>query len=83
MTVTYETRVVAHCPADGSLDIYEVTITHDSMVQVEEILAAISAIDSTGPPIYQEHLTQMLADRLGATVTTVGFHSGVRTVAVA
>lgn len=82
---TYETRVVARCPADEAVvDIYELTVTKTTgMVPVERILAALA--DFVLTPVYQEDLTREIAERLGehVTVRTVGLHSGVSTVCVA
>jgi hypothetical protein len=75
--VVYRTEIAAICPVDGSRDIYRVTIRSDWLIPVEEILATIAA--ATGDPVYQENLTQTLADEIGAKVITTGRHSGVET----
>lgn len=83
--MTVETRhrlkIVALCPVNDSHDIYEVEVVTDAVLPVEEILDAVAEL--TRQPIYQETLTEELADRLKATVTSYGSHSGVRTVCVA
>lgn len=82
MIITYETVVVAQCPVDETVDMYDLTITMtDKMVQVEDILAAIS--QWTTEPVFQEDLTTALQATLGGTVQTTGVHSGVKTVVIA
>ncbi len=82
MIVTYETVVVAQCPVDKTVDMYDLTVTMtDNMVPVENILDAIQKW--TQEPIFQEDLTAALQATLGGTVKTEGVHSGVKTVVVA
>ena len=77
MKVVYRTTFAATCPVDGSDDVYRVRVRSDWMIPVEEIVAALGEL--RGKPIYQEELTQRLADELGAEVATRGAHSGVAT----
>lgn len=49
----------------------------DVVVTVETIQAEIDA--ATAEPIYQEHLTQRLANRIGCNVVTVGTHGRFET----
>ena len=88
LNVTYELAdVLAKCPVDGSDDVYSVTIvTEGFFIPVEEIQGAITQI--TVSPLYQESFTTLLRDYLDVaekgtkiTVTTVGFHSGIKTTA--
>lgn len=82
MKVTYETRATATCPLNEFfVDHYDVVIVSDQLVTAERILQTIS--DVTVAPIFQEDLTVELAHALEATVTTVGYHSGVKTTATA
>ncbi len=67
----------AICPVNGSRDVYQMTVETSETIEVERILAAVE--QATKEPVYQESLTQWLADGLGATVTTEAVHSGVET----
>lgn len=79
MRTTHSLEVVARCPVDDSHDVYRVTVTLDGdlPLPVEKILEAVHR--HTAEPVYQEHLTALLAAELEAQVSTVGVHSGVRT----
>lgn len=69
---------VGRCPAAPlTLDQYEVTVESPEMLRVEVINCTIA--DLTTDPIYQETFTQRLSEILGARVTTVGWHQGVKT----
>lgn len=82
VAVTHEFRMSALCPIDGTVDYYQVTLAvGDRLVHVEDVLdVARSYADQT---LFQEWLTARLASDLGGDVTTVGFHSGVRTTVTA
>ena len=80
MKVTHELTLKARCPVDDAVDIYEVTITTNSMsvnLKVEDLLEVVDALQDT--TIFQEDITMKIADRLGVSVRTVGYHSGVKT----
>ena len=82
MKVEYQLTATAICPVDGNRrDVYELRVAADHMIPVEEILAAASAFSDRA--VFQEDLTQQLADRLDARVVTAGDHSGVATRCVA
>lgn len=74
--ITHETKVFGRCPVDGKVDSYDVTITTRRFIKVEDILATIDEIQS---PVFQEAMTQLLADKLGCNVRSVGYHTGVKT----
>jgi len=76
MIVTHEIQVYGRCPVDGKSDSYDVTITTMKVIKVEDIIVAVEAIEW---PVFQEEMTQQLADRLGCRVRSVGFHSGIKT----
>ena len=81
MKVTYETQIVGQCPEDDSTDIYHASFEAEEMVRIEDIQAAIAELP--GGAVYQEVLTQDLARSLpNCKVTTVGYHSGVKTTVV-
>jgi hypothetical protein len=76
MIVTHKVQVYGRCPVDGKSDSYDVTFTTMKVVKVEDIIAAIDAIQW---PLFQEEMTQQLADTLGCHVRSIGYHSGVKT----
>ncbi len=69
------------CPADKEKDFYVVTVESRRTVMVEDILAAIKEWENE--KAYQEDITAALSRALGCTVTTVGWHSGVKTTVTA
>jgi hypothetical protein len=76
MNVKHELTIYGKCPVDESMDRYEITIETNRIVMVEDILNAAQDLPS---PVFQEIATMFLAQRLGCRVTTVGYHSGVKT----
>lgn len=83
MNVTHSFPLAAKCPSGLTVqDVYEVQVVTDRMIAVEDILAAADEL-ANGEPIYQEDLTAALADRIGATVRTIGAHGVVTTTAEA
>ncbi len=81
MKVTHKFIIKSKCPVDGTEDSYRATVTPKKFVMVEEILDVVAEI--TGTPIYQEDMTQQLAEMIEGEVTTVGRHSGVVTTVTA
>ena len=77
MLVTHEIQVYGRCPVDGQSDTYDVTVTTRKIIKVEDIIEAINSIQW---PVFQEEMTQQLADRLGCRVRSVGYHSGIKTM---
>lgn len=78
MRVTHELQITGVCPVDGTTDVYELTVVCvDRVLPVEWILKAVTHV--TQGPVFQEDITQQLADELHADVTTSGCHSSVRT----
>lgn len=64
------------CPVNDARDTYQVIVEANRMVKVEDILTAVTSIpDRT----FQEDITQTLAAVLGCGITTIGYHSGVKT----
>ena len=76
MKVTHEVKVYGHCPVDGKNDSYDVTISTMKLLKVEDILSAINGLNW---PLFQETMTQQLADALGCHVRSVGYPSGIKT----
>lgn len=80
MIVRHELTMRRSCPVNGGRDTYQVTIESTRLIHVETILAAVSVIPET---TFQEDATEALASSLDCTVTTVGYHSGVKTTCTA
>ena len=76
MKVTHEIEVRGLCPVDLSFDVYQVKISSMKIVKVEEIISVVNALKW---PLYQEEMTQKLAEELQCSVCSVGYHSGVKT----
>ncbi len=71
-TTVHRTTIVGKCP-HGCPDVYEAEFhIENRVVTVESIQAEIDR--ATEAPIYQESLTQTLADRIGCPVVTSGAH---------
>lgn len=68
----HRTVIVAKCPHGGP-DVYEAEFhIQDKIVTVEFIQGQIDRLTDSG--IYQEKLTQKLADMIGCEVVTKGTH---------
>lgn len=80
MLTIHKTTIVGKCP-HGCPDVYQATFQTNRLIPVETIQAEINK--ATAEPIYQETLTQLLADRVGCIVTTIGDHGGFRTECIA
>lgn len=76
MQVTHELTIYGRCPVNDALDVYLTTIETKSIVKVEDIIEATRELPS---PAFQEEVTIALAGRLRCKVTTIGFHSGIKT----
>lgn len=77
MKNTYEYQVRAQCPVNPSdTDLYDMMIRSESTIEVEKITEFFAKHAKEN--IFQEVLTQKCAVTLGAHVTSVGYHSGVK-----
>ncbi len=81
MQCRYETKIVAACPVDSKPDVYDAVFESDDTIRCEDILAAVGRFATE--KAYQEAITADLARDLRCKVTTVGYHSGVKTTVVA
>ncbi len=78
MKCTYEIEVRAQCPVNPKdTDLYQFTLESEQMIEVERILAFIKEYAGRRK-VFQEALTSGCATLLGAKVTSVGWHSGVK-----
>jgi hypothetical protein len=83
MKCFYEIQVRAQCPVNPSdTDFYAFTIESETLIEVEKITGFFAANAGTKEQ-FQEALTQMCAVALGAQVTSVGIHSGVKVTCTA
>ena len=73
----YKFKLVARCPNDTSVNIYDVTIKNKTMVQVEEFLSLQN--DYYLRDIYQEDIFDQLKDRYDV-LKIVGTHQGVEVI---
>jgi hypothetical protein len=80
MRVKHTLTIDAVCPFDDNRDTYKCVITSARFISVEEIQTAVENLTRKA---FQEDITEGLARTLGATVRTVGWHSGVKTEVVA
>lgn len=81
MFTIHSTLIAAKCPK-GAHDVYEAEFhVAGRVVEVETIAAVIAG--STTRPIYQEDLTQSLADALTCKVVTKGSHGEFSTTCTA
>lgn len=79
----YEIEVRAQCPVNPTdTDLYAFTIESEALIEVEKIVGFFGA-NAGKEKVFQENLTQAAAVTLGARVTSVGFHSGVKVTCVA
>ena len=81
MICRYETKIIALCPVDSGNDVYEATLEAEDTIRCEDIIAAVGRYATEKS--YQEAITADLARRLRCRVTTVGYHSGVKTTVIA
>lgn len=83
MKCLYEIEVRAQCPVNPrDTDLYAFTIESESLIEVEKITKFFAANGGTKEQ-FQEVLTQMAAVTLGARVTSVGIHSGIKVTCIA
>jgi len=79
----YEVEVRAQCPVNPEdTDLYAFTIESESMIEVEKIVEFFKA-NGGAQKVFQEAMTQKCAVTLGAHVTSVGYHSGVKVTCMA
>jgi hypothetical protein len=78
MKCCYEIEVRAQCPVNSDdTDLYQFTIETESLIEVEKIVAFFQQ-HAGNKNVFQEALTQHCAVALGARVTSVGWHSGIK-----
>ncbi len=79
----YDIEVRAQCPVNpDDTDLYQFTIESGALIEVERITAFFEA-HASQKNIFQEALTQKCAVSLGAQVTSVGWHSGIKVTCIA
>lgn len=80
MIVRHELTMHCTCPVNGARDSYQVIVEANRVVKVEDIIAAVRSMPDR---MFQEDITQALAAELDCGVTTIGYHSGVKTTCLA
>ena len=74
MRVRHHIEVRSTCPVNGDADLYQCFVyVRDRVLKCEDVADAVA--DLTREPIFQESLTQALANRLQAKVKTAGRHT--------
>jgi hypothetical protein len=64
MKVRHHLVIVSTCPVDGQADTYLCDVfVRDRVLKCEDVICAVADVTAHGP-IFQEDLTQQLADRL-------------------
>ena len=74
---TYKFKIVARCPNDTSVNIYDITIKSKTMIEVEEFLRIQN--EYYNRDIYQEDLFNNLKDKY-TDVKVVGNNLGVEII---
>lgn len=83
MRCAYEIEVRAQCPVNpADTDLYQFTIESERLIEVERI-AAFFQKNAGNSEVFQESLTQQCAVTLGAKVTSIGWHSGIKVTCAA
>lgn len=77
MVVEHCFTMMARCPMNNLQDVYEVTFRMDKVLPIERILGHIAGL--VGVKLFQEEITQSLADSFECEVETVGVHNNVKT----
>ena len=80
MTHSYNFRLVCRCPNDKSVNIYDVEITTENQIQVEEFNKIQAKIYNKF--MYQEEVFDLLKEGLmnHDTLTLIGNHLGVEVI---
>jgi NADPH-dependent 7-cyano-7-deazaguanine reductase QueF len=76
--VTYTLSIKSNCPVDLMPDAYDCSIVSDKAIPVEFILETVDKF--SGSFEFQEKLAETLSRELCASVSLVGWHSGVKVV---
>lgn len=80
MKCKYEYQVRAQCPVvPTDTDLYQFTIESEHLIEVEKIRDFFDK-NAGKKETFQEVLTQQCAVTLGAQVTSVGWHGGIKVI---
>jgi hypothetical protein len=83
MKTVYEIEIRAQCPVNPKdTDVYHFIIESWSIIEVEKIVAFFKT-NAGKQRVFQETLTHRCAVTLGAKVTSIGMHSGVKVTCTA
>lgn len=75
----YEIEHRSKCPNGGLVDIYAITIESAAKIMVEDISKTITDAPN---PIFQEDLADHLRNAIGARVTIIGTHHGIKITSI-
>lgn len=81
MICRYELKLTAICPIHKVQDHYDLIVESPHQIYVEELMEFAKACEAKEET--QEQITATFARKFGCQVTTVGYHSGVKTTVVA
>ena len=76
MINTYQLEIMCKCPVDNLPDVYQLTVTAQRTIPVEDIIAVVKELSLK--EMYQEDLCQSLHRSINACCVLVGYHSGIR-----
>ena len=65
----------AICPINKKVDKYRIFLKSEKIIEVEKIKDLLQKMERK--EIFQEDLTRVVSEKLGATVSIEGMHSGV------
>lgn len=72
----YKMEITGICPVDDMADVYQLTITAQRVIPVEQIIVAVKELSDK--KLYQEDLCQAIHRKVNACCVLIGYHSGVR-----
>jgi hypothetical protein len=72
---TYELAFSAECPNGALTDCYQIIIRSHRTIMVESIHEALNRMPKS---IFQEDLATCLRNMLGAEITVIGWHHGIK-----
>lgn len=81
MIAKHSTTFTARCPVNDSIDSYDISIETTHLIKIEDIIALLATFSDQKR--FQEDITYEIAHTLRAKITTIGYHSGIRTEVIA
>jgi len=75
----YEVDFFAQCPNGNLADYYQIRIESQRTIMVESIHSVLKSLPSA---IYQEDLAAALRNVIGAKITVIGWHHGIKITSI-